>query len=312
MNWSLTKPQFRLGVDLGGTKTEVIALDEFSNERFRRRTATPSHSYDAIISTIRDLVTAAETALQAPATVGIGTPGAISSRTGRLKNSNTQALLNKPLKKDLEDTLNRPIRLANDANCFALSEATDGAAKDATVVFGVIVGTGTGGGIVVNGNLIEGENGIGGEWGHNPLPWPSHNDQPAQRCYCGKAGCIETYLSGPGFLRQHRFLEEHVENVVQRRMDGDASAIRAFDLYSDQMARALATVINILDPNVIVLGGGMSNIDFLYDLVWRRLADYVFSDSVSTPLVAPMHGDSSGVRGAAWLWNLDETKFNFS
>lgn len=297
------KQMIKIGIDLGGTKTEVIALDDNSNEFFRKRVPTPNDCYQAIIDTICNLVNAAETTLGQKGLVGIGTPGTISSTTGRMKNSNTQVLLNQALKQDLERALRRPIKLANDANCFILSEATDGAARNASVAFGVIIGTGTGGGISVNKTLVEGQNSIAGEWGHNPLPWPQAQDKPAQRCYCGKHGCIETYLSGPGFMKQNGFAENDVQKIVEQYNAGQPTAIRAFERYFDQMARAFASIINVLDPNVIVLGGGMSNIDFLYNNVSERLEQYVFSDKITTQLLRPQHGNSSGVRGAAWLWD---------
>jgi fructokinase len=267
----------RIGIDLGGTKTEALALDAAGREVFRKRVPSPRGDYDATLKTIAALVAEA-----GEGTVGVGIPGAVSHATGLVKNANSTWLIGKPLKEDLERALGRPVRLANDANCFALSEATDGAAAGAEVVFGVILGTGVGGGIVVRGRLVEGANAIAGEWGHNPLPLPRAEDLPLRPCYCGRAGCIETYLCGPALER-----------------DGGEAALW---LYCERLARALAGVINILDPDVIVLGGGVSNIARLYDEVPRLWERYVFSDQVATHLVPPKHGDSSGVRGAAWLW----------
>ena len=294
----------KLGIDLGGTKIEIVALDEMGKERLRRRVPTPQGDYRATLLAIADLVRQAEAELGRRGTIGIGTPGALSRATGRLKNSNSVHLNDQPIHRDLEALLGRPVRIANDANCFALSEATDGAAAGSPVVFGVILGTGTGAGIVVNGHVLTGPNAIAGEWGHNPLPWPQKDETPGPDCYCGKQGCIETWLSGPGMARDHeKATGEHLDaaTIVARANAGDAACEHTLRRYEDRLARALAHVINILDPDVIVLGGGMSNIDRLYHsvpLLWRR---YVFSDQVDTRLVRNRHGDSSGVRGAAWL-----------
>jgi fructokinase len=294
----------KLGIDLGGTKIEIVALGEMGNELLRRRTPTPRGDYEATLESIAGLITEAEAELGRRGTIGIGTPGAISRATGLLRNSNSIHLNDRPIHRDLEALLQRPIRIANDANCFALSEATDGAAAGSPVVFGVIVGTGTGAGIVVNGHVLTGPNAIAGEWGHNPLPWPREEENPGPECYCGKRGCIETWLSGPGMARDHeRATGECLDPVAvaARAARGDAACEATLSRYEDRMARALAHVINILDPDVIVLGGGMSNIDRLYHsvpLLWRR---HVFSDRVDTRLVRNRHGDSSGVRGAAWL-----------
>ncbi len=267
----------RIGIDLGGTKTEAIALDAAGREVFRKRVPTPRGDYAATLETIKALVDEA-----GEGRVGIGIPGALSHATGLVKNANSTWLIGKPLQQDLERALGREVRIANDANCFALSEATDGAAAGAEVVFGVILGTGVGGGVVVRGRIVEGANAIAGEWGHNPLPLPRADDMPLRPCYCGRAGCIETYLSGPALER-----------------DGGEPAL---DLYCERLARALAGVINILDPDVIVLGGGVSNIARLYDQVPKLWPPHVFSDHIATRLLPPKHGDSSGVRGAAWLW----------
>ena len=295
----------RIGVDLGGTKIEAIALTEEGNTLVRRRIATPRGDYAAIIRELAQLVQDVETEAGARGSVGVGIPGAISPASGLVKNANSTCLIGHPLDRDLAAALGRPVRLANDANCFAVSEATDGAAAGAEVVFGVIVGTGTGGGIVVQGRPLAGPNAIAGEWGHNPLPWPRPDELPGPACYCGKQGCIETWLSGPGFAAA--FERAHgeslsAEQIVARAASGDSNAEAALQQYEDRVARSLASVINLLDPDVIVLGGGMSNIRRLYDNVPRLWGRYVFSDRVDTRLVPPLHGDSSGVRGAAWLW----------
>ncbi len=292
-------------MDLGGTKIEAIAIDDAGNELLRRRIATPKDDYDAIIGALTALVLDVERELGQRGSVGIGTPGAISPATGLLKNANTVALNGRPLDRDLSVALGREVRIANDADCFALSEAVDGAARGAPTVFGVIVGTGTGGGVVVNGRPLSGPNAIAGEWGHNPLPWPQPDELPGPACYCGKHGCIETWLSGPGLAADHgRATREHLDAaaIAQRAQHGDTAAIATLDRHVDRFARALATIINVLDPHVIVLGGGVSNLDHLYEAVPARWGRYVFSDSVATKLVRAKHGDSSGVRGAAWLW----------
>jgi predicted NBD/HSP70 family sugar kinase len=295
----------RLGIDLGGTKIELIALDADGAEVCRRREATPQGDYWGTLETIRQLVLRAERERGETGSVGIGTPGAVSRATGRLKNSNSVCLNGQPLIEDLERVLGRPVRMANDADCFALSEASDGAAAGRPVVFGVILGTGVGGGIVVKGRLLQGPNAIAGEWGHNPLPWPQADELPGPECYCGKRGCIETFLSGPGLARdflQHAGQSLTGVEILARAESGDAEAELAFQRYEDRLARGLAHVINLLDPDAIVLGGGLSNCDRLYDEVPKRWGRYVFSDRVDTLLLPPRHGDSSGVRGAAWLW----------
>jgi fructokinase len=283
----------RIGVDLGGTKIEAMALDG-AREVLRRRVPTPRGDYGATIAALAALVRE-----MGQGTVGVGIPGTLSRLTGLVKNANSTWLIGKPLKQDLESALQREVRLENDANCFALSEATDGAGKGAEVVFGVILGTGVGGGIVVHGRVLTGPNAIAGEWGHNPLPAPTAEDLPLPQCYCGRAGCIETYLSGPGLARDHeqrtgkRLSPEEIVSL------GDEVLAR----YEARLARALASVINVLDPEVIVLGGGMSNVERLYTAVPRLWSKHVFSDHVATRLVRNAHGDSSGVRGAAWLWD---------
>lgn len=301
-----TKTNLRLGVDLGGTKIEIAALDATGRELLRRRAPTPQGDYAATLEAIAALVRQAEAELGERGSVGIGTPGAVSRATGLLKNSNSVALNGKPLLDDLQARLGRPLRIANDANCFALSEAVDGAGAGAEVVFGVILGTGVGAGVVVRGHALTGPNAIAGEWGHNPLPWPQPAELPGPACYCGKSGCIETFLSGPGMSRLHQaasgeFLD--AQALAQRATDGDPLCEATLQAYEDRLARGLAHVINLLDPDVIVLGGGLSNLERLYRNVPERWGRYVFSDRVDTRLLRNVHGDSGGVRGAAWLWN---------
>jgi fructokinase len=269
----------RIGIDLGGTKIELLALDDAGKEVFRKRVPTPQGDYGATVDAIGSLVGETESKLKAKGTVGIGIPGALSRVTGLVKNANSTCLIGRDLKGDLEKALEREVRLANDANCFALSEAVDGAGAGEEVVFGVILGTGVGGGIVVRGEVLTGPNAIAGEWGHNPLPLPRAEDLPLRNCYCGRKGCIETYLSGPALQK-----------------DPDMGR------YEERLARALAGVINILDPGVVVLGGGISSVASLYTNVPALWRPHVFSDQVQTRLARPVHGDSSGVRGAAWLW----------
>jgi predicted NBD/HSP70 family sugar kinase len=295
----------RLGVDLGGTKIEIVALDEGGAERHRRRVATPVGDYAATIESVAGLVEEAESALGEGGSVGVAMPGALSLRTGRVKNANSTWLNDRPFKEDLERRLAREIRVANDANCFALSEAVDGAARGASIVFGVILGTGVGGGLVVNGSALTGANAIAGEWGHNPLPLPQPEDEPLPSCYCGRSGCVETYLSGPGMAQDHaRANGEKVaaEDIARRAAQDDPACTATLERYERRLARALAGVINIVDPEVIVLGGGLSSMTRLYGNVPRLWGAHVFSDSVHTRLVPPAHGDASGVRGAAWLW----------
>ncbi|MBL8311429.1 MAG: ROK family protein [Burkholderiales bacterium] len=299
-----SKP-FRLGIDLGGTKIEALVLDATGAERWRERVATPRESADAICDAIAALVGRAERALGASCTVGIGTPGSLSPRTGLLRGSNTVVLNGQPVQQMLEARLARPVRIANDANCFALSEAVDGAGVGAAGVFGAILGTGVGAGVVINGAIVNGVHGIGGEWGHNPLPWPADDELPergAHRCYCGKDSCIETWLSGTGIQRHFTDGTVPAAEIVKRAERGDAAAEAYLQRVEDRMARAFATIINVLDPEVVVLGGGASNIERLYRNVPRLLPKYVFSEYVATRFVRNVHGDSSGVRGAAWLW----------
>ena len=327
-------PPLRFGVDLGGTKIELIALDAGGREILRRRVPTPQHDYFATVAAVAALIQQAETELGQRGSVGVGTPGARSPATGLMKNCNSTCLNGKPLQQDLERALKRDVRLANDANCLALSEAADGAAAGADTVFGVILGTGVGGGVVVRGHVLNGVNAIAGEWGHSPLPWFQFAAAPSDRastgqhpatgeailhpwpnpreldaapaCYCGKKGCIETWLSGPGFAADHvRYGGEDLpaHEIAQLANAGYGPCSATLARYEERLARALAGVINLLDPDVIVLGGGLSNIARLYDSVPRLWPRYVFSDRIDTKLVPPRHGDSSGVRGAAWLWS---------
>ena len=294
----------RIGIDIGGTKIEAIALDANGCEAFRERVPTPRGDYDGTIAAIGTLIRHAE-AVVGSASVGIGMPGVISPATGLVKNANSTWLNGRPLSVDLETRLQRPVRLANDANCFALSEATDGAAAGMSVVFGVIVGTGVGGGVVTHGRIVTGANAIGGEWGHNPLPWPEPDERPGPNCYCGRTGCIETFLSGPGLAHDHRLASGRSirpEEIVAAAERGDRAAMDTMARYEHRLARGLASIINVIDPDVIVLGGGMSNVARLYDRVPQIWAEFVFSDTVVTRIAPPLHGDSSGVRGAAWLW----------
>ena len=296
----------RIGVDLGGTKIEAVVLDPSGDVCWQRRVATPRGSYNGTIGAISDLVNEAERAVGVSCTVGLGIPGAISPSTGLIKNANSTWLNGHPFREDLSHALGREVRLANDANCLAVSEATDGAGAGAAVVFGVILGTGTGGGLVVNGTLMVGANAVGGEWGHNPLPWPRDDERPGPECYCGHCGCIETFLSGPALAADYARHTHEVgvtsEGVVERAERGDAPALEALARWEDRLARALATIINVIDPDVIVVGGGLSRIERVYQAVPTLWAHYVFSDQVVTRLVPAAHGDASGVRGAAWLW----------
>jgi fructokinase len=294
----------RIGIDLGGTKIEGIVLDGAGRVAAQKRVPTPRDDYAGTVQAIAGLVREFERG-GPRMSVGLGIPGTISRATGLVKNANSVWLNGRPLHEDLGAMLRRPIRVANDANCFALSEATDGAAAGAEVVFGVILGTGTGGGVVVRGHGLTGPNGVAGEWGHNPLPWPEADEWPGRSCYCGRSGCIETFLSGPGFSADFRSATGRVltsEQIVGEAAGGDGQAAAALDQYERRLARALASVINLLDPDVIVLGGGLSKLGRLYDRVPPLWAHWVFSDRVDTRLVPPLHGDASGVRGAAWLW----------
>jgi len=295
----------RIGIDLGGTKIEGIALAADGRERLRRRLAAPRGNYDDSVRAIIELVAALEAETGERGTIGVGIPGAVSPATGLIKNANSTWLIGRPLAEDLSRALARPVRLANDANCFALSEATDGAAAGAAVVFGVIIGTGTGGGVVVNGRVVAGANAIAGEWGHNPMPAPTDDERPGPACYCGRSGCIETFLSGPALSRDYAASggdEVSAREIAARAAAGESRAGATLARYESRFARAIASVINLLDPDVIVLGGGLSNIERLYANVPALWSPFVFSDKVTTRLVRAVHGDSSGVRGAAWLW----------
>jgi fructokinase len=296
---------FRIGVDLGGTKIEAAALDRSGAVHCRRRVATPGGNYRATIAAIADLVFGIEHELGMAATVGIGMPGAISPLTGLVKNANSVWLNGRPLQRDLEAALGRPTRLANDANCFALSEATDGAAAGLDTVFGVILGTGVGGGVAVHGRVLVGANAIAGEWGHTPLPWPTAGELPGPPCYCGRRGCIETFLSGPGLAadhHRHTGQDLAAAEIAAAAEHGAPLPLATIERYAERLARGLAVVVNLFDPDAIVLGGGLSAMTMLYDRVPRLWSRWIFSDAVSTRLLAPRHGDSSGVRGAAWLW----------
>lgn len=304
----------RIGVDLGGTKIEAIAIGADGTALARRRVPAPRGDYGQTVAAIAALIDALESETGGHGSVGVGIPGAMSLHSGLVKNANSTWLIGHPLQTDLEERLGRSVRIANDANCFALSEATDGAAAGAQVVFGAILGTGTGAGIVVDGRVIEGRNAIAGEWGHNPLPWPEGDERPGPPCYCGRHGCIETFLSGPGLSRDYAARmdafksqtpnprSQSAKEIARAAARGEPAAVAALERYATRMARALAGIINVLDPDVIVLGGGMSNIDALYERVPQLWGPFIFSDTATTPLVKARHGDSSGVRGAAWLW----------
>ena len=299
----------RIGVDLGGTKIEAVALDLGGRELLRRRIPSPRGDYPATLAAVSALVRGLEGELGARGSLGIGIPGAVSPATGLVKNANSTWLIGRPFDRDLARTLARPVRLANDANCFALSEAADGAGAGAGIVFGVILGTGVGGGVVVEGRPLVGRNAIAGEWGHNPLPWPRDDERPGPACYCGRHGCIETFLSGPGLAADYTATggtAGKAEAVVARARAGEAAAAAALERWRERLARALAPAINILDPEVVVFGGGLSNIEGLTRALPPLLEGYVFSDRVETRLATARHGDSSGVRGAAWLWAEDE------
>lgn len=299
----------RIGVDLGGTKIEAAALDDAGEVMVRRRQATPRDDYAGTVAAVESLVREIEGDYETGASVGVGIPGAISPASGLVKNANSTWLIGKPFDRDLSEAMGRTVRVANDANCFALSEAVDGAAAGARVVFGVILGTGVGGGIVIDGRPLTGGHAIAGEWGHNPMPGLLDEEWAERPCYCGRNSCIETFLSGPAIAQDHeRRTGEALssDEIAERATAGDQEAQRSIELHASRLARALGTVINVLDPDAIVLGGGVSNIEQLYELVPARLGPHVFSDVVTTPIVRAQHGDSSGVRGAAWLWHPDE------
>lgn len=301
--------QFRIGIDLGGTKIEAAVLDGAGALRARRRIATPTADYGATIRAIQALVGAIEGEIGSSASVGIGIPGTIVARTGLVKNANSTWLIGRPLQRDVEAALARPVRFANDANCFALSEAADGAAASCRTVFGVILGTGVGGGIVIDGRILTGANAIAGEWGHNPLPWPRPDESPGPPCYCGRSGCVETFLSGPGLAADHRRhggAELDGPGIVAAAAAGEPACRATLDRHAERLGRALAGIINVLDPDAFVLGGGLSALPHLYEQVPMQWPSYVFSDEIATRLLPPAHGDSSGVRGAAWLWRPEE------
>jgi len=296
----------RIGIDLGGTKTEIVVLDDAGNERVRRRVATPQADYDAVIRTMRDLVAGAENELGTRATVGVAIPGTISPVTGLVKNANATRLIGHPLDKDLGAALNREVRVANDANCFTLSEAIDGAARGRDIVFGIIAGTGVGGGVCVGGRVLTGAHAIAGEWGHNPLPAPRGDEVTSSpTCYCGRTGCIEAWCSGPALMGQFERRTARklmATEIAVEAANGGEDARQIFDAYLDRFARAIAGVVNILDPDAIVIGGGLSKIDALYSELPTRVERYAFSPQGPSLIVKNRHGDSSGVRGAAWLW----------
>lgn len=305
------KTRARIGIDLGGTKIEAIALDASGEPLARIRIAAPRGSYRATVEAVRELVGEIERRIDArqPATVGIGIPGAISPSTGLIKNANSTWLIGHPFDRDLAEALGRPVRIDNDANCLTLSEASDGAGAGYRLVFGVILGTGTGGGLVVDGRVHRGPNLIAGEWGHTPLPWPEPEDEPPPLCYCGKSGCIETYLCGPALAR--RFHQEHgrgltVPDIAAAAQAGDMAAEQSLLAYERRLAKSLAMIVTVIDPDVVVLGGGLSNLERLYGNVPRLWDRFAFSDHIATPLRRAVHGDSSGVRGAAWLWSPTE------
>lgn len=292
----------RFGLDLGGTKMEAILMEDGGEIIWRERRPTPAEDYNAILDTIAGLVAAADKQADKIVSVGIGMPGSLSPKTGLVRNSNTQSLNGQPMQQDLEARLSRAVRLANDANCFALSEAHDGAGVGAQSVFGVILGTGCGGGLVINGALQDGVNGVGGEWGHNPLAAPTPQEVPGPACYCGRHGCNEVWISGSGFARDHTAMTGQHMSAKEIIASDTAEAKASFERLCDRLARALGAVINLVDPEVIVLGGGLSNVDELYDAVPQIWQKYIFSDAIETKLLKNRHGDSSGVHGAAWLW----------
>jgi fructokinase len=300
----------RIGIDLGGTKIEIIALDDRGAPVLRRRVSTPAGDYFGTIRTIAELVGGAQSQIGASASVGIATPGALSPQTGLLRNSNSVVLNGKPLHRDIAEALGQQVRLENDANCLAISEAMDGAGAGRGVVFAAVLGTGVGGGIVVQQRILAGLNHIGGEWGHNPLPWATESERPGHACYCGKFGCIETFLSGAGLTREYRTRSPSdlpAEQIASAGQSGEPAAVQSLAAYQDRLARSLAALINILDPDIIVLGGGISNIASLYEGLSELIASYAFADGIKTKVVPAAHGDSSGVRGAAWLWPINKS-----
>ena len=297
----------RIGIDLGGTKIEGLLLAADGTAVKRIRIPTPQGDYTATVHAVADLVRQIDQETNGTkATVGIGIPGTVSPATGLVKNANSVCLIGQPLDLDIAKAIGRDVRLANDANCFAVSEAHDGAAAGDRVVFGVILGTGVGGGVAINGHALVGANAIAGEWGHNPMPWPTDDERPGPLCYCGQHGCIEMFISGPGLSRDHHAqngMDLSGEDIASRALAGDAACDATLARYEHRLARALASVINVLDPHTIVLGGGLSNMGRLYETVPKLWGKWVFSDTIATKLVRNAHGDSSGVRGAAWLWD---------
>jgi len=296
----------RIGIDLGGTKIATVVLDRSGAVVFQQRVPTPRGDYDATLQTIVHVVDEAERAIGESCTVGVGIPGITSPATGLIKNANSTWLIGRPLHRDLEAVLRRPVRLENDANCFAVSEATDGAAAGALVVFGIILGTGTGAGLIVRGELVTGANAIAGEWGHNPLPWPDVDERPGPECYCGRRGCIETFLSGPGLSRDYERRggkPASAEEIVARAETNEPLAAATVEAWERRLAKSLASIINVVDPDVIVAGGGLSQIGRVYENVPKLWQPWVFSDVVVTRLIQAKHGDASGVRGAAMLWS---------
>ncbi|HTJ01173.1 MAG TPA: ROK family protein [Methylovirgula sp.] len=299
----------RIGIDLGGTKIEAVALMPDGSERSRRRRPTPNGDYRGIMQVVADLVGEIETDVGTKGSIGIATPGSISPHSGLMRNSNSTVLNGMPFDRDLSEFLGREVRTANDANCFVLSEAVDGAAAGAATVFGVIIGTGVGGGLVVDRKLLNGHNGIGGEWGHNPIPFPIDPKTPPRHCFCGRINCQEQFLSGGALAREHQERTSTLMSasaIADAAANGDLEARQSLDLYADRLAQALAVVINIFDPDAIVLGGGVSNVRQLYAELPPLIDRYAFSDKITTPVLRAMHGDSSGVRGAAWLWDEGE------
>jgi fructokinase len=299
------QPEMRIGIDLGGTKIEALAIDHHGVELGRHRVDTPRNDYKGTIDAMVGLVRRLEGETGRTATVGAGIPGTISGMTGLVKNANSTWLNGRPLDKDLSAAMGREVRVANDANCLAVSEATDGAAAGKHMVFGVILGTGCGGGVAVDGRVHAGRNGVGGEWGHNPLPWQRPEEYPGPECYCGKRGCMEMWVSGTGVALDYKMTtgrEKTTRQIIADFEAGDADAAAIVVRFLDRLARGLAHVINVLDPDVIVVGGGLSRVSYIYESVPKELAKYVFGGEADTPILQAVHGDSSGVRGAAWLW----------
>ena len=295
----------RIGVDLGGTKIEAVALDDAGSELAKQRVATPRGNYPGTLDAIAELVSALEQQTGQSGTVGVGMPGSFSTVTGVVRNANSTWLIGQPFDHDLQARLGREVRFANDANCLAVSEAVDGAGAGAAVVFAVILGTGVGGGVALNGKVHNGHNAIGGEWGHNPLGWMEPEEFPGPDCYCGKRGCIETFVSGTGFEQDFlRTTGERIRGleIVARAASGDADADAALQRYEHRLARSMATLANVLDPDVFVLGGGMSNLPQIYETLSRLVPNWTLGGEFTTPIRPAKHGDSSGVRGAAWLW----------